>query len=544
MTRSRRSTRSRHIDSLLSAATAAVAALALLALLAPAQPPLRAQSAVPRPDAQASAIRAWRERNEEAIVHELDALLAIPNNASDSANIRRNATLIRTMLERRGLTARILENGASPPAVFGELRTPGATRTIMLYAHYDGQPVVLADWATPPWQPVLRARPRPDGTPGAVKPGPVNGRFDPEDRIYARSASDDKSPIVAMLSALDAMRATNQKPSVNIKFFFEGEEEAGSPHLKPMLERYKSLLAADVWFFGDGPVHQSRQMQVPFGVRGVVGLEATVYGPSRALHSGHYGNWAPNPGMLIVELIASMRDSDGKILIDHFTDDVVPPTASELAAARAVPPVEDELRRSLLLAGSEAKNAPLAERIMMPALNLHGIKVGQVGALTTNSVPTEAQASFDFRLVANQTPARVRELVEAHLTARGWHIVHGAPTAGDRLTHARVVRLDWEGGYPAYRTSMDQPVGLAVRQVISQTIGREVIVLPTIGGSVGMSDFFEVLQVPLISVPIVNHDNAQHAKDENLRLQNLWDGIELFAGLMTKLGTAWGATVP
>jgi len=540
LTRSRQGTRPRRAGSAWISAIAAVA----LAALAPAHAPLAAQSAVPKPDARASAIRTWRERNEEAIVRELNALLAIPNNASDSVNIRRNATLIRTMLERRGLSARILENGSAPPAVFGELRTPGAVRTIMFYAHYDGQPVVLADWATPPWQPVLRARPRPDGTPGAVKAGAVNGRFDPEDRIYARSASDDKSPIVAMLSALDAMRATDQKPSVNVKFFFEGEEEAGSPHLKPLLERYKALLAADVWFFGDGPVHQSRQMQVPFGVRGVMGLEATVYGPSRALHSGHYGNWAPNPGMLIVELVASMRDSDGKILIDHFYDDVVPPTPSELAAARAVPPVEDELRRSLLLAGSEARNAPLAERIMMPALNLHGIKVGQVGALTTNSVPTEAQASFDFRLVANQVPAHVRELVEAHLKARGWHIVHGAPTAEDRLTHPRVVRLDWEGGYPAYRTSMDQPVGLAVRQVISQTIGREVIVLPTIGGSVGMADFFEVLQVPLISLPIVNHDNAQHAKDENLRLQNLWDGIELFAGVMTKLGTLWSATIP
>ena len=501
-------------------------------------------SAVPRPDAQASAIRAWRERNEVPIVQELNALLAIPNHAADAANIRRNAELIKAMLDRRGLGGRILENGVHPPAVFGELRVPGATRTVMFYAHYDGQPVAAAEWATAAFTPILRAAPRPDGTLGAIKAGPVNGRYDPEDRVYARSASDDKSPIVAMLAAIDAMRATGQQPSVNLKFFFEGEEEAGSENIRPMLDRNRALLAADVWLFCDGPVHQSREAQIVFGVRGVMGLEATVYGPARALHSGHYGNWAPNPGMLLTEFIASLRDSDGRILVNRFHDDVVPPTASELAVVRALPPVEDALRRSLLLGATEARNAPLAERIMQPALNLRGIRVGQVGDLANNAVPTEAQASFDFRLVPNQSPARIRTTVEAHLAARGWHIVHGPPTAADRLDHARVVRLDWGGGYPSYRVSMDDPAGTALRAAVSTTIGREVLVLPTLGGSLGLSEFFDVLRVPLITMPIVNHDNSQHAKDENLRLQNLWDGIEIMAGIMTKLGAAWPRTVP
>src|SRR5262249_48589837 len=151
---------------------------------------------------------------------------------------------------------------------------------------YDGQPVSPEEWATAPFQPVLRGAPRADGTLGPVKPGAVNGRFDPEDRIYARSASDDKAPIVAMVSALDAMRAAGQSPSVNVKFFFEGEEEANSAHIRALLERNKALLAADAWLFCDGPANQSRQLQVVFGVRGVMGLEMTVYGPLRALHSG------------------------------------------------------------------------------------------------------------------------------------------------------------------------------------------------------------------------------------------------------------------
>ena len=218
---------------------------------------------------------------------------------------------------------------------------------------------------------------------------------------------------------------------------------------------------------------------------------------------------------------------------------MLPPSPADLAAARALPPVEDELRRKLLLGATEADNAPLTERIMLPALNLHGMRVGQVGAQSNNAIPTEATATFDFRLVPNQTPAHIRETVEAYLTKRGWFIVHAPPTPAERLGHARVVQLSWGGGYPAYRTPIDDPVGMTVRRVLSATIGKEVLVLPMLGGSIGLAEFADVLRVPLITMPTVNHDNSQHAKDENLRLQNLWDAIEVFSGLMTKMGPQW-----
>jgi acetylornithine deacetylase/succinyl-diaminopimelate desuccinylase-like protein len=504
-------------------------------LTAPA--PLAAQPVAP-------AVRAWRVQHEAEIVRELATLVAIPNVASDAANIRRNAEFVRAMLERRGVSARLLENGAYPPVVYGELKTPGATHTVMFYAHYDGQPVDPKEWATSPWEPTLRGRPRADGGLGSVLEMP-SARFDPESRLYGRSVSDDKAPIVAMLTALDALKASGRPPTVNLKFFFEGEEEAGSTHLKPVLEQNAALLAADVWLFCDGPVHQSRQMQVVFGARGVMGLEMTIYGPARALHSGHYGNWAPNPGALLADLIASMRDADGRILVAHYLDDVVAPTASERAAVRALPPIDDELRRSLLLGATEANGAALGERIMLPAINVRGIRVGQVGALAANAIPTQADASLDFRLVPNQTPGHVKELVEAHLRGRGYFIVHSqAPTDAERLAHARVVRLDWEGGYAAVRTSMELPVSRALRRVVSEAIGGEVPAVPTMGGSVPMRTFEEVLKVPLVIMPTVNHDNSQHAKDENLRVQNLWDGIEIFASVMARLGPVWTGPVP
>ena len=248
--------------------------------------------------------------------------------------------------------------------------------------------------------------------------------------------------------------------------------------------------------------------------------------------------------MLMVELLASMRDGEGTILIDHYLDDVAPPTAAEVAASRALPPVDDQLRRDLLLARTEANNALLAERILLPAMNLRGIRMGAVAPLATNSIAPSASASIDFRLVPNQTPEKVRALVEAHLTKRGWYVTHDSVTAAMRLAHPRLVRLQWEDGYPATRTSMELPVSLALRKVVSEAVGSEVLVRPTSGGSLGQNIFVEVLKVPVIGLPIVNHDNNQHAKDENLRLQNLWDGIEVLGSVMARLGTAWPGVVP
>ena len=486
-----------------------------------------------------AAVRAYQQAHDVNVLRELVQLLAIPNRASDSVNIRRNARLIMEMLQRRGASARLLETPGAPPAVFGELRTPGATRTVVFYAHYDGQPVDTTQWANPPWTPTLRDGPLPSGRaiPLPTRPGTVQGEW----RLYARSASDDKSPIVAFLAALDALKSAGISPSVNLKFYFEGEEEAGSQHLRDALTRHRDLLDADLWIFGDGPVHQSRRQQVSFGVRGVMGVEITTYGPSRTLHSGHYGNWAPNPLVTIAHLIAGMRDADGRILIENFYDDVRPPTSAELAAIAAAPSADSSLRDELLLNRTEADNAALLERIMLPAFNVRGISGGGVGNQAANAVPTTARASIDFRLVPAQTPARVRELVEAHVRRQGYHIVHRAPTPDERRTHPRVVFLQWGGGYPASRADMSSPAARAVVRAVEMGTGSSVISVPTMGGSLPLYIFDEVLGTPIVTVPIVNHDNNQHASNENLRLQNLLDGMQVYAALAAHLGDLWTA---
>jgi acetylornithine deacetylase/succinyl-diaminopimelate desuccinylase-like protein len=475
-------------------------------------------------------VRAYRQQHEPAIVGEFARLLAIPNHASDTADIRKNAELIARTLRDRQVDTKLLELQGAPPVVFGELDVTGATRTVTFYAHYDGQPTRQSGWTTEPFQPTLRG---PDGS--VVDLRSLPRRLDPEARLFARSASDDKAPIIAIVAALDALRASRWQPNVNLRFFFEGEEEAGSPHLAALLKTYESELKTDLWVICDGPVHQDGSKLVYFGVRGATALDITVYGPNRGLHSGHYGNWAPNPIVLLTHLLDGMRDTQARILIPGFYDDVRAPMPAELQAAREMPDYDAQIKRNLGLARTEGETASLQTQLMLPALNVRGIAGGAVGAAAANVISSEATASIDFRLVPNQTPESVRRRVEQHIERQGYFVVRQPPDEATRLAHARIALLAWdnEGSYPAARTPLDNPLARQVARVVEQMAGAKIVVAPTLGGSVPMYLFQGDANTPVVGVPLANFDNNQHAANENLRLQNLWDAIEIFAGLFT-----------
>jgi acetylornithine deacetylase/succinyl-diaminopimelate desuccinylase-like protein len=475
-------------------------------------------------------VRAYRQQHEPAIVGEFARLLAIPNHASDTADIRKNAELIARTLRDRQVDTKLLELQGAAPVVFGKLDVPGATRTVTFYAHYDGQPTRQSGWTTEPFQPTLRG---PDGS--VVDLRSLPRRLDPEARLFARSASDDKAPIIAIVAALDALRASRWQPNVNLRFFFEGEEEAGSPHLAALLKTYESELKTDLWVICDGPVHQDGSKLVYFGVRGATALDITVYGPNRGLHSGHYGNWAPNPIVLLTHLLDGMRDTQARILIPGFYDDVRAPTPAELQAAREMPDYDAQIKRNLGLARTEGETASLQTQLMLPALNVRGIAGGAVGAAAANVISSEATASIDFRLVPNQTPESVRRRVEQHIERQGYFVVRQPPDAATRLAHARIALLAWdnEGSYPAARTPLDNPLARQVARIVEHMAGAKIVVAPTLGGSVPMYLFQGDANTPVVGVPLANFDNNQHAANENLRLQNLWDAIEIFAGLFT-----------
>jgi acetylornithine deacetylase/succinyl-diaminopimelate desuccinylase-like protein len=479
-------------------------------------------------------IRDYRRAHERQILAEFTRLLAIPNIASDQTNIRRNAQFILEMMQRRGLSPRLLETKSktTSPAVYGEWKAPGATRSIIFYAHYDGQPVDPKQWiASPPFQPTWRTAAMESG--GKVVTLPQSGAINPEWRLYARAASDDKAGVMAILTAFDALRAQNITPSLNIKFLFEGEEEAGSPHLGEIIDLHKDLLAADAWIICDGPVHQSGRKQAVFGVRGDVNVDVTVYGAKRPLHSGHYGNWAPNPAMVLARLLSTMKDDSGRVTIDGWYNGVEPLGEAEREAIAAAPAFDDELRAQLGLARTEGNGKSLLELINEPSLNINGMSSGDVGNLARNVIPTTASAVLDLRLVkGNDHKRQVQHLID-HIRKQGFYVIDRDPTEAERRQHPLIAKVTKRpGGYNAERTRMDLPISQAVIAAVQSTSQEPIVKLPTAGGSLPLSIITDHLRTVTITVPIANYDNNQHAENENLRLQNLWDGIETLAAVM------------
>lgn len=500
-------------------------------------PSMDSQKSGYQPELFLEKIKKYRIENEIDILQEYSQFLSIANPASDRINIQKNADHIVSILKKRKFKTLFLRIEGSPPAVYGELRKEGAKHTILLYSHYDGIPVEPEKWASNPWKAVLRDKPLEEGG-KIVSLSEAKGKIQGEWRLYARSSSDEKAAIMAMIAGIDALNASHISLSVNIKVLFEGEEEIGSPHMFSLLEKHKDLLKADALLLCGGPVHSSRRHVVYFGARGGINLDITVYGAKSHLHSGHYGNWAPNPIALLSNLISSMRDSESKILMEGFYDFVRPLTKTEHNVLKDIPTSwDEELRQELSLAWSEADNAPLVERIILPALNLGSIHSGPKRGAA--AIPKEAKVSIGFRLVPDQTPKMVRDSVEKHICQQGFYLVYETQSMETRIKHPKITKLQWEKGSLPVRTSMDLPFSRALIQVLEDATGEALIKMPSIGSIAPMELFKSKLKAPVIIFPIVNHDNNQHGPNENVRIQNLRDGIELYASLFAHLGHFW-----
>jgi len=459
------------------------------------------------------AAQQWRAVHEPQILQEFAALLAIPNVASDKANIQRNADALVQALAKRHVAAKQLTAEGSNPVVYGEIKTPGAKRTIVFYAHYDGQAVNPADWET--------------GTPFTPTTKMVNG----EPRIFARAASDDKAAIVAQLTALDALQAAKIPIKANLRFVWEGEEEAGSTNLEAVLKKYQDELGGDVWLICDGPIDQSGRQSVVFGARGVTHIAVTLYGPNRELHSGHYGNWAPNPAMMLAQLLGSMEDANGHVLVPHFYDGIAPLGTLEKQAIAEAPNNGELLMKEFGLGRANGGGKPLLELLNEPTLNIDGFASARVGAKANNVVPSTATADIDLRLVKGLDWKTQQQRVVDYIASQGYFVTDAPPDKAMLMAHPRVAFVGRDPvGYNAVRTPMDLPIAQAVIAAVESARGP-VVKLPTMGGSVPLEMIVKTLGTNTITVPIANYDNNQHSANENIRIQNLWDGIEVMAAL-------------
>jgi len=481
-------------------------------------------------------IRKYVNKNSGNIINEFTKLLSLPNVAAEPVGQQRTAAFIMEMMNKRGIQKVQLLYATTtgvPPAVYGEVIVPGAKQTLVFYAHYDGQPVNPAQWAKElePFQPKLFSNAIEKG--GVNIPFPADNIYNNAWRIYGRSASDDKAGVDAILNAYDAIYKSGLTPGCNLKFFFEGEEEAGSPHLNEILETYGPLLQADLWIICDGPVHQTGKKQIVFGVRGDTHLDLTVYGSKRPLHSGHYGNWAPNPAMMLVKLLASMKNDSGRVTIKGFYDDVTPLTFSEKKALAEVPAVDEQMKKELGIKTAEMYGETLGEAINLPSLNINGIQSGNTGKMASNQIPTYATAVIDLRLVLGNDWKIQQQKVIDHIKAQGYYVTDHDPSDEEREKYEKIIKvLPGQDGINAQRTSMDLPIVQKIIAAVKATTSDQVVLQPTMGGSLPLFLFEKYLNAKTITVPIANHDNNQHAENENILIRNLFEGIETMGSLM------------
>jgi acetylornithine deacetylase/succinyl-diaminopimelate desuccinylase-like protein len=357
--------------------------------------------------------------------------------------------------------------------------------------------------------------------------------FDPEFRLYARSASDDKAPIVALLAAVDALKALGQTPTSNIRVILDGEEEASSPNLVPAIAKYRDKLSADVMVILDGPAHSSGRATVAYGARGIVTLNLTVFGPRAGVHSGNYGNWVPNPAQRLAALLATMKDDDGRVLVAGFNDGIEPLTADERRMLDDVPDDTAEMLKTFGLAAPSKAFPRLQDALQRPTLNVRGLASAHVGAGARTIIPDRATAAMDIRLVKETSPSSMAEKVRAHVRAQEYHLVDGEPTDADRAKYPKLASLVVsESPTNAFRTSPDEPRVRRLVSSIAAMMGEPPVQLRTLGGTVPIAPFIEALGCPAILVPTVNFDNNQHEENENLRLGHFFTSIEIVAAML------------
>ncbi len=476
-------------------------------------------------------VESYVDSHQRQILVELWEALSIPDVAADRENIRKKAYFLRERFAERGFTAELLETDGNP-LVWAELRAPGAERTILLYFHYDGQPVDPSRWEQPdPFQPVLRDGKLDEGA--SLLDLDAQSRFEDDWRIYARSASDDTAPIIALLAALDALKTAGVEPSSNVRVILDGEEEAGSPNLVPAIELYRDKLMSDLLLILDGPLHPSGRPTVTYGARGILTLELTVYGPKFPLHSGHYGNWAPNPAMRLAQLLASMKDQKGRVVVEGFYEGIEF-SSTEREMLDSVPDDHEALQRLFGFSEPDEVGSSLQEAIQYPSLNVRGLRSAWVGREARTIVPDRAIAAIDVRLVKETDPDVMYEKMLRHIRAQGYHVVYDDPDDATRAAYGRIVRVQRRGsGTNAFRTEPDNPVAERLVEAISEMWNASPVRMRTMGGTVPISPFIQALGSPAMAVPTVNFDNNQHSPNENVRLGHLFDSIVTISAILT-----------
>jgi acetylornithine deacetylase/succinyl-diaminopimelate desuccinylase-like protein len=465
--------------------------------------------------------------------HEYLELLSLPNDAVNAADIQKNTDWLEQAFRKRGFTTQQLPNKGKP-MLFAEWpkKAPGA-RTVLYYMHMDGQPVVPAEWSQPsPWNPVVKKR-------NAQRAWEIVSTdllfatpLDPDLRVFARASSDDKGPIMMFLAAFDGLKQAGLDPVINVKVLLDSEEEKGSPSIPAVVKANRELLAADAIVIHDGPKHQSDRPTLVFGNRGAMRVTLVVYGPKQPVHSGHFGNYVPNPAIRLARLIASMKDDQGRVTIPGYYDRVKLSDAEKKILADTG---DDEaaIRRRTGIRTAELVGGNLQEALQYPSLNVRGMAAASVGDKASNIIPHQAIAEFDLRTTPESPPEFLFSLLKNHIEQQGYHLVKGEPTDADRAAYDKLATLSMGSAGRAVRTPLDSPLGKWVYDSLLNTSGgTNPVRIRMMGGSVPTDSLVEILGAPFVIVPLVNGDNNQHTFDENMRVGHYVEGVRTITGML------------
>lgn len=463
-------------------------------------------------------------------IEDLREFIAIPNDALETADINRNISWLTREFSDRGFNTSVLPTEGQS-LFFATLPMQDDKPTMLLYMHFDGQSVDPQKWDQPdPYKVVLKS----PSDSGWVKQ-PFDSLADDIDyswRLFGRSTSDDKGPIIMFLNAIDLMQKNQMAMPFNIKVILDGEEEKSSKPLAKAVAVYKDLLEADFLMIADGPVHPSGKPTIAYGCRGITTLTLTTYGPVKPQHSGHYGNYAPNPGMRLAQLLSGMKDQEGRVLIPGYYKGI----ALDEPIKQVLNNVPDDTRKihdHLGIHTPDKVGQNYQESLQFPSLNVRGLSSGWTGATVRTIVPATATAELDLRLVPETDGAQLKELVKKYIAAQGYLITSSEPTHEERISHPRIIKVEEGSVTDAFRTPLDDPYGRFLEGVLHDTFDDDVVQIRIMGGTVPIAPFINALDIPAFIVPMVNPDNNQHSPNENLQIGQLAYGIRLFTQVLT-----------
>jgi len=482
--------------------------------------------------AQENALDKLAEKHALASLPEFYEMLSIPNVASQHQDIERNVVWCESAFAKRGFTTQRL-NTSTVPLLLAERKVKKATKTVLIYLQIDGQPVNPALWdQESPWKPVLKEQDA-QGKWIIIADDKLQGNINRDWRIFARSTSDAKGPAAAFLASLDALKELKKEPNYNIKVIMDFEEELGSPRLPAAVTTYKNELSADWFIIFDGPRHVSNQPTLTFGARGICEITLTTFGPRAHMHSGNYGNYAPNPALRLSQLLASMKDEEGRVTIPDFYDGIVL-TDEEKRTLQQVPDNEEELKQFLGIAKPDQVAPTFQEAMQYPTLNIRGLDALYIGEKARTLIPAWATAEIDIRLVPSSNPERLIELVRQHVISKGYHLVATEPTEEERMKYPKIAAIQSSISYGAFQTPFNSELGLWLDKAMKKAFQKEAIKIRTAGGSIPISPFVVTLGIPAVAVPTVNADNNQHAENENIRLGNYIDAVKTFVCILAE----------